>query len=172
MKTMFHRNLAGRGSGAALAALLCAASANAQLMNRMEPLPGLTTSGQPDEAALEEIAGEGYTAVIDLRGPEEDRGLDEAQAVEALGMSYIPLPVAGLEEISYPNANALDEILKDIEGPVLVHCGSGNRVGALLALRARLTGASVEDAMALGEAGGMTRAELQDAVEEKLHQRE
>ena len=38
------------------------------IMNRADPLPGITTSGQPDEAALQGLADAGYAAVIDLRG--------------------------------------------------------------------------------------------------------
>jgi hypothetical protein len=49
----------------------------------------------------------------------------------------------------------------------MVHCASGNRVGALLALRAnRLEGASPEDALELGLDAGLTR--LEPAVREAL----
>ena len=44
--------------------------------------------------------------------------------------------------------------------PVLVHCGSGNRVGALFALRAAwLQGVAPAQAVALGRAAGMTALE-------------
>ena len=43
--------------------------------------------------------------------------------------------------------------------PVLVHCGSGNRVGALLALQKSQEGADVEAAVAYGKEGGLTRLE-------------
>jgi protein tyrosine phosphatase (PTP) superfamily phosphohydrolase (DUF442 family) len=49
---------------------------------------------------------------------------------------------------------------------VLIHCSSGNRAGALLALRAKLDGADNESALALGVAAGATR--LQDTVKNKL----
>ena len=52
------------------------------------------SSGQPDAAELETLAEKGYVAVIDLRGPGEDRGFDEAAAAEAAGLSYTPLPIA------------------------------------------------------------------------------
>jgi rhodanese-related sulfurtransferase len=43
------------------------------------------------------------------------------------------------------------------DGKVLLHCASGNRVGAMLALRARwLQGKSADEAMAIGKASGMT----------------
>ena len=139
-----------------------------EIPNRAEPLEGITTAGQPSAAALSDLAKKGFVAVIDLRGVEEDRGFDEAGTVEGLGMSYIPLPVAGAEGVSYENANALDRILADLNGPVLLHCSSSNRVGALLALRAKLNGASDDEAMALGEEAGLTR--LKPVVEEALAQ--
>ena len=43
---------------------------------------------------------------------------------------------------------------------MLLHCGSGNRVGALLALKAFwLDGGSAEEALEVGLAGGVTRLE-------------
>lgn len=154
---------------AVLAAIMLAGCASlSPLPNRTEPLPGITSSAQPDAAALEAIADEGYVAVIDLRGPDEDRGLDEQSAVESLGMRYVSLPVANASALTYENANALDEILSGIDGPVLLHCSTGNRAGALLALRERLNGASAEDALAVGKAGGLTRPELEATVEERL----
>jgi uncharacterized protein (TIGR01244 family) len=104
--------------------------------------------------------------VIDLRSLEENRGFDEAATVEGLGMSYISLPVSGAGDVSYQNARALDGILANIDGPVLVHCASSNRVGALLALRAKLNGADDEDALALGADAGL--ASLRPVVENVL----
>ena len=68
--------------------------------------------------------------------------------------------------ISFENAERLDSLIEQYDGPVLVHCGSGNRVGALLALRESLNGASDEEALEYGREGGMTR--LEDVVKERL----
>lgn len=131
------------------------------------PVDGVTSSGQPDEAALRVFADAGYLAVIDMRGPEEDRGLDNEQAVvEGLGMDYILLPLTSREQISFDTARELDEILQGIDGPVLVHCASGNRVGAVLALRHSLNGASKEESIVHGKNAGLTR--LEDVVRERL----
>jgi len=131
------------------------------------PVDGITSAGQPDEAALRIFADSGYVAVIDMRGPEEDRGLDDEQGlIEALGMDYVAFPIAGKEAISVETANKLDLLLETFDGPVLVHCGSGNRVGALLALRHSAKGASDEEAIAYGKDAGLTR--LEDVVRERL----
>ena len=136
--------------------------------NRSEPLPGITSAGQPSAEALAALAEEGYTTVVDLRSEQEDRGFDEASTVEGLGMRYLSLPVAGGENVSYENAAALDRILAEVEGPVLLHCASGNRVGALLSLRAALNGTDKEEAMALGTSAGLTS--LQPLVERLLNE--
>lgn len=119
----------------------------------------LVSSGQPDREILSSAKAAGFKAIIDLRGADEDRGFDEAAAVTELGMTYIALPVRGAQDVNFDNAEKLDTILNDIDGPVLLHCASGNRVGALVALRASLNGASDDDALKLGTAAGLTRLE-------------
>jgi uncharacterized protein (TIGR01244 family) len=136
------------------------------LMNGAEPLPGITTSGQPDQESLDKLAQAGYVAVIDLRAASEDRGFDEKSVVESLGMNYISIPVSGAGGVSYDNAALLDQTLSGIEGPVLLHCASSNRVGALLSLREKLNGSSAEEALELGLAAGLTS--LRPTVEEQL----
>jgi len=123
------------------------------------PVDGLTSTGQPTEEALKVFADSGYVAVIDLRTAEEDRGIDEPAAVEAAGMSYISLPVAGGDGVTFENSTKLDEYLASFDGPVVVHCGGGNRVGALLALRQSQKGDDAETAVAYGKKGGLTRLE-------------
>jgi len=149
--------------------LLLAGVASAQTLdvpNRHEPLPGITTAGQPNAVALEAAANAGYKAVIDLRGLREDRGFDERAAVERLGMSYVSLPVEGAAGVTYENAAELDRLLAELPKPVLLHCSSANRAGALLALRAKLNGADDAEALELGVAAGLVG--LKPTVEQKL----
>ena len=122
----------------------------------VQPVDGISAAGQPDEAAFEVFASSGYTTVIDLRGEQENRGLDEPAVVESLGMKYVLFPITGLEAISFENAAKLDELIESADGPVLVHCGSSNRVGALLALSKSLKGADTDEAMAYGAEGGLS----------------
>ena len=133
---------------------------------RFEPTDGITAAGQPNENGLRELAEDGYVAVIDLRTEAEDRGMDEQAVVESLGMDYVSLPIAGRGAISFENAAKLDQILGKYDQPVLVHCGSSNRVGALLALREKMHGADDEDALAFGKSAGMTS--LEDTVKSRL----
>jgi len=117
------------------------------------------SSGQPDGATLDALKAAGFTTVIDFRANGEDRGIDEAKEVAARNMTYINFPIAGASDVTYDNARELDRLLSTVDGPVLVHCQSGNRVGALYALREKLAGASNEEALAVGKAAGLTRLE-------------
>ncbi len=133
----------------------------------VKPVDGVTSAGQPSEEALQVFSDSGYVAVIDLRGEGEDRGMEDQQAVvEGLGMDYVAFPIASREGISFENAERLDSLLEQYDGPVLVHCGSGNRVGALLALRESMNGASDEEALEYGREAGLTR--LEGVVQERL----
>lgn len=132
----------------------------------VEAVNGITSSGQPDEAALKVFSDSGYAAVIDLRGAGEDRGFDEQQVAEQLGLEYVSLPITEREAINFENATKLDQLLMQYDEPVLIHCGSGNRVGALLALRASLNGADDEAALATGREAGLTS--LEAVVSERL----
>lgn len=125
-------------------------------------------TGQPDVAMLKAAREAGYETIIDLRTASEERGFDEAGAAEALGLAYVNLPIADGADITYENAAKLSQIMDAVDGPMLLHCVSGNRVGALVALQAAMAGASEEDALAAGKAAGLTR--LEPAVVQRLRQ--
>lgn len=97
----------------------------------VRPVDGITAAGQPNRPALKVFAAKGYSTVIDLRTKDEDRGFKEAKFVEGLGMDYIAMPIDGSDEINFENARKLDELIKQAEGSVLVHCASSNRVGGI-----------------------------------------
>jgi uncharacterized protein (TIGR01244 family) len=139
-----------------------------QATGDLQPIDGITSSGQPDANEFEIVAKSGYVAVIDMRGPDENRGLDEKTVVEDLGLEYVEFPLVGRDAISFSNAQHLDTLLADFDGPVLLHCGSGNRVGAILALRHSLQGADDNDAMEFGKSAGLTS--LEPLVKDRLEQ--
>jgi uncharacterized protein (TIGR01244 family) len=126
------------------------------------PLQGLLSGGQPTPEHLEQAARAGYRTVINLRAPSEPGFAWEAEKVKALGMDYVALPVAGAADLTRENVERFDAALDAAlaKGPVLLHCGSGNRDGALLALRAAwLDGMDPEKAIELGRAAGLTGLE-------------
>ena len=130
-------------------------------LGEVRPVDGVTASGQPSEASFKVFAESGYAAVIDLRTDGENRGLvDEPAVVEGLGMDYVSLPI-GRDGITVDNAKELGRLIESYDEPVLVHCGSSNRVGALLALKVYSDTGDAEMALEAGREGGLTRLEGQ-----------
>ena len=134
----------------------------------VSPVDGITAAGQPDEAAFRVFAEQGYVAVIDLRTPRENRGMDDEPAfVEGLGMEYVNLPING-GEITMDDARELARLIDAYDGPVLVHCASSNRVGSLLALIKADEGVETEAAIEFGRSAGLKS--LEDRTREVLRQ--
>ena len=153
----------------AVAATTAAATATPFIPNGRTPADGLLCGGQPAEDDLATAHAAGYRTVINLRADGESGFAWEPDAVKAAGMDYVAIPVAGAAGLTRENAARLDAALKQAsaKGPVIVHCASGNRVGALLALRAAwVQGADPATALALGKASGL--AGLESKVRELL----
>ena len=128
--------------------------------NLKQPRPQLMTGGQPLPEAWRELARAGVRTVINLRPHAEMADRDESAEVRAAGLTYINVPVDGPATLGASQVDALWQALGAADGPVLVHCGSANRCGALLALaEARHGGKSPADAIAFGRDAGMTALE-------------
>ena len=126
------------------------------------PVDGVLSGGQPSPEQIEAAAASGFGTVINLRVDQEPGFEWEAETVTGLGMRYVSIPVAGSKGLSLENVRRLDAALSEAAaaGPVLLHCASGNRIGAILALRAAwLHDVEAEAAIAHGLANGMTRLE-------------
>ncbi len=134
------------------------------LLNGAEPFPGLITGGQPTLEQLDAASAQGIKTIINLRTPGESE-IGQADA-EARGMAYVAVPI-GSDGLTRENVAAFAAAIEAAERPAIVHCGSGNRVGALFALRAHYDdGADIETAVELGKAAGLTR--MEPAVREHL----
>lgn len=129
--------------------------------NCCTPNDNLCTGGQPQPEQLREAQTRGIRTVINLRPAAEQGDFDEAAFVGSLGMGYVNIPVASPADLTRANAQKLADALKAAgEGPVLVHCASNNRVGALFALKAHyLEGVGVEEALAIGRSTGLKAME-------------
>jgi uncharacterized protein (TIGR01244 family) len=138
------------------------------LPNGRQPAPDLLVGGQPTAEQLALARSLGYTTVINLRSAEEMQDGSAGRAVaEELGMSYVEIPVASADDIQLDRAAALFAALDQATGPTIVHCKSGNRVGALFALQAfYVDGVGLEEALEAGREAGLTR--LEPVVRERL----
>jgi uncharacterized protein (TIGR01244 family) len=132
------------------------------IRNARIPMDGLLSGGQPTQEQIGAAAKAGYRTVINLRGEKEPGFEWEPQMVEKLGMKYEHLPVTGKDSLTREHIERIDDVLTAAleDGPVLLHCASGNRIGAVLALRAVwVEEMDPEQALAYGRASGMTGAE-------------
>jgi uncharacterized protein (TIGR01244 family) len=118
------------------------------------------TGGQPSIADLDKLAKADVKIVINLRGNGEFSAFNEREVVERLGMTYISLPIASAEDINVININKFHQLLGSSDSRTLVHCASGNRVGAFFALEAHQFGnKSKAEAITIGKKTGLTRLE-------------
>lgn len=150
---------------AMLALPACVGTPTAQVpevMNAVTPEPGIVAAGRLNPEDIARLQNAGIRHVIDLTPDAETPDFDEAKAVRSGGMDYSNLPIAGPADLTRENALAFDEMLRKAQRPLLVHCASANRVGALAALRAAwIEGRSVEEAVSIGKAWGLKSLEPQ-----------
>ena len=112
-----------------------------------QPREHLFTGGQPSAQQLRDVAQSGVTTVIDLRMPQEDAVTTKPllPSNSACATYACPLPAP---PTSTTPMRTLDRLLRQDTNTTLLHCASGNRAGALLALaharawRPRRTGAA------------------------------
>ncbi|MFO7306176.1 MAG: sulfur transferase domain-containing protein [Gammaproteobacteria bacterium] len=125
------------------------------------PAPNRVVSGGIDSTHMELLRRAGVEHIVSLRPAEETPGFDEAHAAAQHGLVYHSIPIRGAESLTVDNVRKLDRILHEIgDASALLHCSSGNRVGALIALReAWLYGRPVEHAIAVGREWGLTKLE-------------
>lgn len=122
----------------------------------------LYSAGQPTVEDLADAAAKGIRTVINLRGPEEPVAFDERAKVQQLGLGYVSLPIAGAQDLGRGTIETFARELQQARrvGPVLIHCGSSNRVGAAIALqRGWLEGCNAREALASGRSAGLAGLE-------------
>ena len=122
--------------------------------------------GALDEAKVAALAAAGVELVLNLQ-PDDELSFDERAAVEGAGMAYEQLPISGANDLKQLKILAFDNILRQHHGKkIAMHCGSGNRAGAVMALRAGwLRGRKIDTAMERGRSHGLTK------LAEEVHNR-
>ena len=124
------------------------------------PIEGVIACGLPSEKEIREAHAGGLRTVINLC-PARELKFDEDALVTSLGMRYEHIPVAGAQDLTRENALRLAQVLSDpASRPAVVHCASGNRVGALFALKAFFAdGCDPDAAISAGRAAGLKALE-------------
>lgn len=135
--------------------------ARLDLDNVCLPEPGLMTGGCPSDRDLDSLKRAGVNTVLDLREPKEWNDDDFAGRVKQAGLKFLQLPVSGLETVGESQTQQFWTYWNDAQlKPMLVHCASGNRVGAMLALAAYRHGnMDARQAIEHGLAAGLRASE-------------
>jgi len=129
----------------------------------------LFSGGQPSAEDLEQLASAGVRTVINLRGTDEAVGFDARGASQALGLHYVALPIRNAGDLDPDRVRQFGCALDHARelGGTLVHCASGNRAGAMVALDAAINRAlPVDVALQRGRSAGLR--ELEPAVVQLL----
>lgn len=159
---------------AAAAVLLLGAPLRAEelaIRNASTPEPGVLAAGLPTEAQIRALPQQRYKTVIDLMPPEESRGFDEPKAVQEAGLQYVNLPIT-MPTLDQAAIDKFLEAMRTAEKPVMVHCASSNRVGALYYSWLVLEkGMPKDEALAKAQAAGLRHPELTTKIQKLVDER-
>jgi uncharacterized protein (TIGR01244 family) len=141
------------------------------IANASFPEPGVMAAGQPTGEQVQLAAEDGYKTILDLRTPQEPRGFDEPEAARQNGLVYVNVPVSP----TAPDQTAIDHFLsamKKAKKPVLIHCGTSARVGALwYAWLVLGEGKPPAEALAKAKAAGLKNPEMTEKIEKLVAER-
>ena len=142
------------------------ASLEQVLDNAKFPDANTVVTGKLSPEKITKIAEAGIEHIINLQ-PDSELTFDEKSAVEAAGIHYTHLPISGADDLKQINLLEFDKALRTHHGKkTLLHCGSGNRVGACMALRAGwLRGRKMDTALERGKEHGL------ESLEEEVRMR-
>lgn len=101
-------------------------------MARVHTLGDIMLGSQPSREDFALAKDAGVRTVLNFRHKSElPPDFDEQAEVERLGMTYIHLPWSGEAQLTDEVFDKGREIMRSAERPILVHCASSNRVGAI-----------------------------------------
>ena len=131
-------------------------------MQRLHTIDGIYLGSQPAQADLTQAKEAGIKTVVSLRHTAEVKDWDEAAWVREQGLLWIQIPWNGPEQLTDEIIDRSRETLRSAEKPMLVHCGSGNRVGAVwIAFRVLDEGVALEAAVTEAKTIGLKTLEFE-----------
>lgn len=170
------------GSAAVITVLMVACAAHRQLpaswaggevtnYRRLEN--GLATANAITLAAVPKLAAAGVRTIIDLRTPNESGLREEAAAAGQAGIRYVNIPVTPAT-LSAADIREVAGVLDRPENrPVLMHCSSGNRTGAVMELyREMIHGVDHDTARREAQTIGLQMPQVIEAVDRVQRQME
>jgi len=126
------------------------------MMRYQRVAPHIGTSGALDASAIQELVKHDFRTIIDLRTEQEGTNT-ERLAIKKVDMEYFNIPVTR-EGIDESQLATFKEVLAQSTAPILLHCSTGNRAGAMWTVYRLSEGISPDQAFKEGRAAGMNDA--------------
>jgi protein tyrosine phosphatase (PTP) superfamily phosphohydrolase (DUF442 family) len=128
--------------------------------------PTIATAGVLKDGAVGSLRPLGFAAVLDLRGPTEGTASEKVE-VESASLRYFNIPVTE-QAPSDEQVVAFAGIVEDpANQPIIIHCHSASRVGAMWVLYQVRKGAPVAIALEEGRTIGL-QPDREKAVRARL----
>jgi len=142
------------------------ASATCGKIARVSRLADVYLAAQPSADDLAEAKKLGIKTVINLRPESETKDFKEREAVEAAGLAYVHIPFVA-DQVTDAVFDQAREQLKSAQRPLLLHCGTANRVGGVwLPYRVLDAGLSWDAALAEAKTIGLRNPTLEAKAKE------
>ncbi|MDT8364360.1 MAG: sulfur transferase domain-containing protein [Nitrosomonas sp.] len=126
------------------------------IMRYQRVAPNIATSGALTNGAIQELIKHDFRTIIDLRTEQEGTN-NERLAIKKTDMAYFNIPVTrdGIDESQLA---AFKEVLAQSAAPILLHCATGNRAGAMWTVYRLSEGIPADRAFKEGQSAGMSNA--------------
>jgi uncharacterized protein (TIGR01244 family) len=142
-------------------------------IQRLHTYQGIFLASQPSPADFEQARKGGVRTVINQRHESEITDFDERAIVKSLGLRYENPAWNGTAELTDEVIDHTRDLLNTAERPILMHCSSANRTGAVwLAYRALDGGLSWDEALAEAKTVGLKSPEYEAKVREYVQRRQ
>ncbi|AOY87856.1 hypothetical protein BKP64_06555 [Marinobacter salinus] len=136
------------------------------VVNYNRPAPFIAAGGHIEKGAMVQLKQQGFKTVVSLLTEAEGVGEEEQEAHQA-GLNFYGLGVSS-KAPDREQVEAFTRIASNSSNyPILVHCASSNRVGAMWALYRHNVGVPAEIAIEEGRAAGL-KTSREGAVRELM----
>lgn len=132
-----------------------------QIQNYSRATDKIAISGLIGDGGVKALASHGFKTIIDMRTSTEGTA-EEKALVNTTTMNYINIPMT-VSGISEEQLSEFTKAFESAETPILIHCGSGNRAGAMWAAYLIRKGTDPEKAIEAGRKAGM-RPPLEEKI--------
>ncbi|MCA9297830.1 MAG: hypothetical protein KDA28_02120 [Phycisphaerales bacterium] len=136
---------------------------------RVHTFGEFTLSSQPAPADFELLCDQGVRTVINQRNVGEVTAFDEQEIVTSLGMDDANPGFGGAVPLTDEIIDETRNLLRTAERPILMHCASANRTGAIwYAYRTLDDGLDEDAALAEAKAVGLRSPEYEAIVRDYI----